>query len=313
MNRAVKKTTLAALSLVVLAGCFAEPIPVQEKTALPQAREGFKSKLVTRSPDRDPVEDPPANVFRTVTFDSPAGKLAAYLGTGGDDGEKHPAIIWITGGDCNSIGDVWSPVPPSNDQTASAFRQAGVIMFFPSLRGGNQNPGTKEGFLGEVNDVLAAADYLANDPRVDPKRIYLGGHSTGGTLVLLVAETSDRFRAVFSFGPASDVSGYPDEYLPFDTTNAREVQLRSPGRWLDGIHSPTFVFEGEDQGNIGSLKAMAGATKNPMVHFYPVPRANHFSVLAPANTALAKKVMADQGAQTSITFTDTELNQLMPQ
>ena len=28
--------------------------------------------------------------------------------------------------------------------------------------------------------------------------IYLGGHSTGGTLVLLVSECTDRFRAIFS-------------------------------------------------------------------------------------------------------------------
>ena len=85
--------------------------------------------------------------------------------------------------------------------------------------------------------------------------------------MLLVAECTDRFRAVFSFGPVSDVSGYPPQFLPFDTSNPKEVRLRSPGRWLSGIHSPTFVFEGEDQGNLSSLTAMQQATKNPMVHF----------------------------------------------
>ena len=311
MNNAVKKTILAALSLCVLSGCLGESTPVQEKTSLPQAREGFKSKLVTRSTDRDAVDEPPEAVFRLVRFDSPVGKLPGYLSNSADDGEKHPAIIWITGGDCNSIGDVWSPASPDNDQTASAFRKAGAIMFFPSLRGGNQNPGQKEGFLGEVNDVLASADYLAKDPRVDPKRIYLGGHSTGGTLVLLVAECSDRFRAVFSFGPVSDVSHYPDQFLPFDRSNSKEIALRSPGRWMDSIHSPVFVFEG-DGGNFSSLQAMQRACKNPMVHFYPIPRANHFDVLAPAHAALARKVMADNGSETNITFTDAELGGLMP-
>ena len=66
--------------------------------------------------------------------------------------------------------------------------------------------------------MLAAADYLARQDYVDPKRIYLGGHSTGGTLVMLVAESTDRFRAVFSFGPADDVRGYGPSYLPFDTS-----------------------------------------------------------------------------------------------
>jgi acetyl esterase/lipase len=117
-------------------------------------------------------------------------------------------------------------------------------MMFPSLRGGNDNPGTEEGFLGEVDDVLAAADFLGKQAFVDAKRIYLGGHSTGGTLVLLVAECSDRFRAVFSFGPADNVAGYGPEYLPFDSSNPREIELRSPGRWLASI-----------KGNIASLQA----------------------------------------------------------
>jgi dienelactone hydrolase len=82
-------------------------------------------------------------------------------------------------------------------------------MMFPSLRGGNQNPGQKEGFLGEVDDVLAAADFLVREDYVDPARIYLGGHSTGGTPVMLVAESTPRFRAVLSFGPVNDVRGYP--------------------------------------------------------------------------------------------------------
>ena len=57
----------------------------------------------------------------------------------------------------------------------------------------------------------------------------------GGTLVLLTATASDRFRAVFSFGPAEDVAGYGPEYLPFDRSNPRELQLRSPGRWLQSV------------------------------------------------------------------------------
>jgi dienelactone hydrolase len=308
----MKTLTLALIvSLVALAGCLAERTPVQEKVSLPEARAGFKTKLVPQSHERDPVPDPPEELFRKVAFDSPAGKLAAYVSQTPDDGTKRPAIIWITGGDCNSIGDVWSSAPRSNDQTASALREAGIVIMFPSLRGGNENPGTKEGFLGEVDDVLASADYLAREPSVDPKRIYLGGHSTGGTLVLLVAECTDRFRAVFSFGPASDVANYPPEFLPYDFSNPRENELRSPGPWLDKIQGPTFVFEGTDgQSNIGSLDAMARATKNPMVHFLPVRGTDHFSVLAPANELIARKVLADRGAQCNIAFTEAELKTL---
>src|SRR5207237_2146906 len=140
---------------------------------------------------------------------------------------------------------------------------------------------------GEVDDVLAAADYLAKQDYVDPARICLGGHSTGGTLVLLVAECSDRFRAVFSFGPVDDVRGYGPEYLPFDTANRRELELRSPGLWLHSIRAPVFVFEGTTQGNLVCLQAMARGSTNAQVHFLAVRGATHFSVLAPVTRLIA--------------------------
>jgi pimeloyl-ACP methyl ester carboxylesterase len=202
--------------------------------------------------------------------------------------------LWITGGDCNSIDEIWSPAPRENDQTAAAYRNAGIVMMFPSLRGGNNNPGEKESFLGEVDDVLAAADQLEQVPYVDSDRIYLGGHSTGGTLVLLVAECSDRFRAVFSFGPAADVSGYGDDFLLFNKANPQEVRLRSPAYWLDSIKSPVFVLEGTSPtSNIVSLRAMARISKNASVHFLEVPSVNHFSILAPANEVISKKILQD--------------------
>jgi dipeptidyl aminopeptidase/acylaminoacyl peptidase len=254
------------------------------------------------------VPDPPPEVFNKVTYESPAGRLAAYLSPDPMDGMKHPAIVWITGGDCNSIGDVWTDAPASNDQTAAAFRKAGVIMMFPSLRGGNDNPGTKEGFLGEVDDVLAAAAFLAKQDYVAADRIYLGGHSTGGTLVLLVGEDSDRFRAVFSFGPADNVAGYPAEFVPFDTSNPRELELRSPGLWLASIKAPVFVIEGTVDSNLESLQAMARASTNPQAHFLSVRGANHFSVLAPVCKLLADKIVHDDGASQGLSLTEQELN-----
>ncbi len=279
--------------------------------SLTEARRGFATRLVARPAENEPAPAPPAGVFDLVRFDAPVGKLAAYLTPDPDDGRRHPAIVWITGGDCNSIGDVWSPGRPENDQTAAAYRRAGIVMMFPSLRGGNDNPGRREGFLGEVDDVSAAVDFLAKRPYVDPARIYLGGHSTGGTLVMLAAMSTDRLRAVFSFGPVDDVSGYPDDYLPFDTTNPREIQLRSPIRWLGSVRSPLFVFEGTvEPANLGSLQQMAAASQNPRIQFREVRGATHFSILAPVNQLLAEKVLADDGPSTRITITPQELEAL---
>jgi dipeptidyl aminopeptidase/acylaminoacyl peptidase len=276
---------------------------------LAQARQGFQTRLLRQESAGQPIPEPPPRLFRLVRFDSPAGKLGAYLTPDPKDGKKHPAILWITGGDCNTIDDsVWKDAPPSNDQSASAFRKAGIVLMFPTLRGGNDNPGFREGFFGEVEDVLAAADYAAGQPYVDPQRIYLGGHSTGGTLVLLTAECSDRFRAVFSFGPADDVRGYPPQYIPFDANDRRELELRAPVLWLHAIRSPVFVFEGTVDGNLGALQRMQRVSTNPQVRFLPVTGGNHFNILAPTTRLIAQRILRDDGPACNIAFSNEELD-----
>ena len=104
-------------------------------------------QLVRKQKADEPVPDPPPRFFRVVKYDSPTGKLAAYVSPSPQDGKRHPAVIWLFGGFSNSIGETaWEQGPPENDQSASAFREAGIIMLYPSLRGGNKNSGFIEGF-----------------------------------------------------------------------------------------------------------------------------------------------------------------------
>jgi len=181
-------------------------------------------------------------------------------------------------------------------------------MMFPTLRGGNDNPGFREGLFGEVDDVLAAMDYLAKQPFVDARRIYLGGHSTGGTLALLTAASTDRLRGVFAFGPVAFITGHGAEYLPFDRSDSREAELRSPINFLSSMRRAVFVFEGVNNGNLAPLLAMKRASTNPQAHFYPVQKANHVTVVGPVAQIIAGKIARDEGAETNITFTEEELN-----
>lgn len=295
------RLTVLALLTLILAGCQ-KPL-AQRTQSLAEARKGF-TPHPTGQRSGEAVEPPPPNTVRYVTYNSPAGTMAAYLSQEPHDGKRHPGLVWITGGDCNTIGDVWN-AEPGNDQTAQVYRSIGIVTIYPSMRGGNQNPGVKEGFYGEVQDVIAAANALRALPTVDPQRIYLGGHSTGGTLALLTSEMTSDFRGVFAFGAVDDVSGYPPEFLPFDTSNPKDVELRSPGYWLSSVHSPTWVIEGED-GNIGSLRAMKAASKNSQIHFIEVPGASHFSVLGPVNELIAGKIIQDTGATCAISITPEE-------
>ncbi|MGE0326035.1 MAG: alpha/beta hydrolase family protein [Polyangiaceae bacterium] len=278
---------------------------------LAEARKGFVTKLEGPVEREDGPVAPPQAPFTVVKYTSKVGELEAYVTADPGDGKQHPAILWITGGDYGSIGDVWSERQRDNDQSAAQYRKAGLVMMFPSMRGGNENPGRPEGFFGEVDDVIAAADVLAKQPYVDPKRVYLGGHSTGGTLALLVAECTDRFRAVISFGPVEDPRGYGQpKWAPYSAENPSEWRLRAPSIWLHGVKSPTFVIEGAKGGNIESLEYMQKRTTNPALHFIPVANATHFSVLAPANEVVAKKLMADTGETPNISITSAELDAL---
>lgn len=278
-------------------------------SALADARRELATRIIKTGDLEPPVPAPPPGIFNLIRYKSPVGELAAYVTPDPGDGAKHPAIVWITGGDCNSIGEMWSEKPRSNDQSAAAYRKARIVTMFPSLRGGNDNPGRREGFYGEVDDVIAAAAHLVSLRYVDPDRIYLGGHSTGGTLVILVAETSARFRAVFAFGPVEDVRGYGGRFVYHDPSNPREAELRAPGLWLDSVRSPLFAIEATG-GNIDSLRAMQTSNRNPMIRFIEVPGKTHFSVLAPTNEVIASKILADTGATMGITFTDAEINAL---
>lgn len=264
---------------------------------LAEARRGFKTKLVKFNRTKTAVETPPKGLFSIIAYPTSIGKMAAYLGQIPNDGKLHPALIWISGGFGNDIGDVWTAADAENDQSAAVFRKAGLVMMYPAQRGGNRNPGYDETCYGEIDDILAAADFLAQQKGIDPRRIYLAGHSTGGTKVLLTAECTNKFRAVFSFGPVSDILDYGVEYLTYDTSDMRESRLRAPALWVASIKTPVFIFEGDaEPGNIVSLREMekiANGENNQYIHFYEIKNKTHFSELQPISKIVAKKIMED--------------------
>lgn len=279
--------------------------PKKNSQTLADARSKFTT-YVTYTSKSSIAPLPPATIFQSVKYDSAVGALAAYITPEPNDSIKHPAIIWITGGDSNTIDNVWSPSSPDNDQTASAYRNAGIVMMFPSLRGGNDNPGKHEAFYGEVDDILAAFNFLSKQSYVDPDRIYLGGHSTGGTLALLTAEFHNPFRAVFSFGPSAMINNYGKNIIPVDFSlfKDEETKLRSPVFWLESVQGHVYVIEGEDMpSNIESFKAMKRNTKNTAIKFVSVSSKDHFSVLSPINEKIATAILKDDVSNKSFDMT----------
>ena len=286
---------------------------IDASVSFAEAHDAFRTTLVREENDDYPIPAPPEGVFDLVSFPSKVGELAAYVSSDPGDGEKHPMIIWIVGGWGNGIDDFpWVYPERDDDQTGSAFWQSGILTMYPSFRGGNGNPGCYEALFGEVDDIVSAYEYAASLPYVDTDRIYLGGHSTGGTRALLASEYTDKFRAVFCFGAVDEIKYHNNSQFTFDTDNVDEHVMRSPIYWLDNVKSPTFLVEGRD-GNSENLERIQEVSENDNIHCYVIDGEDHFSVLAPATRLIAEKILEDTGDVPAITITQEELEAAMEQ
>jgi dienelactone hydrolase len=285
---AVKSATPATPPQITFAPATAFP-PQAEDYA--EARKKFKTKLIQEgpAPQRWQPLQPPPDVTE-LTFPSGELTLKAWVSRDPDNGKKKkPAVLFLHGGFAFDLQD-WQMIEP--------FLEAGYVVMIPMLRGENGQPGSFSMFYNEVDDVLAAADALAKLEYVDNKRMYVAGHSAGGTLALLAAMTSPRFRAAASF------SGSPDQFswssvnqrnlVPFDSgfgefaerdpAAQKEFQMRSPLAFAESFKCPVRMYYGNQEGLFRAstqLTAQPAKQKNLDVEAVEVP-GDHMSAVTPA-------------------------------
>ncbi len=300
MKKIISTLILTTLFSTALVSCGSD-------VSFKEAHDGYETQLTKEVQDGTTPTTPPEAVgFDLVNYQSEVGELAAYVSQNPGDGEKHPMVIWVTGGWSNSLNEPWLYEDWDDDQSGKLISENGILMMYPSFRGGNENPGNHESYYGEVNDIYSAYEYAASLDYVDPSRIYLVGHSTGGTRALLASEYGDSFRAVFALGAVDDIREHNQENFTFDMEDKKEVELRSPINWLGDIVTPTFVIEGSE-GNAANLEKMEKASKNENIHFNIVEGADHFSYIAPITQLIADEINADTGETCSIEITDEEI------
>ena len=299
---------LLQIFILMLTSCSPPSLP-SDSRSFTEAREVFETTLIRQNTNDYYIPDPPEGVFDLIYYKSTVGELAAYISCDPNDSREHPLIIWVAGGWSGAVSSLpWSYPEWENDQTGSAFRENGILVMYPSFRGANGNPGYHESMYGEIDDIAAAYEYAASLPYVDSGRIYLGGHSTGGTQSLLTAAYTDKFRAVFSFGPVDDIQYHRQTEFTFDIKDIEECKMRSPIVWLKDINTRTFIFEGK-KGNSTRLRSIErNSGDNPNIHCYIVKGADHFDILAPITQLLAEKIKNDTTYEDcSITITMEEI------
>ena len=201
-----------------------------------QARRRFHTKLRKKGPSPQPwspVQSPPG--VTEVEYRSGELRLKAWVNQLADEGRKYPAVLFLLGGFAFDLSD-WEQTKP--------YRDAGFVVLTPMLRAENGQPGFWSYLYDEVDDALAAAEYLSKQPYVDTSRLFIAGHSIGGTMTLLTAMTSKRFRAAASFDGACyrhDFVTQPDR-LPFDYSDPQEILLRSPMAFASSIKCPLRIY-----------------------------------------------------------------------
>ena len=252
-----------------------------------EARKGFQTRLMQRGPapqQADPIGRPP-NGAEEVQYTSGNLKLKAWVSSAkAGAGSKLPAVLFLHGGFAFGEDD-WEMAQP--------FRDAGFAVMVPMLRGENGQPGEFSCFYNEVDDALAAVEVLAKRQNVDGNRLYVAGHSAGGTLTLLAALSSKRFRAAASFSGSPDqvvFTRFQDELVVFDRNDPREFRLRSPVAYAGSFKCPTRLYYGTAE--IGfepssQRTAMLAKGKGLDVEAMSVPGDHQTSVPAAIRQAIA--------------------------
>lgn len=237
----------------------------------------FKTKLVRQGPSPQAAEalKVPSGT-REVTYRSGGLMLKAWLSELPRTGQ-HPAVVVCHGGFAFGQSD-WT-------DDALPFVKEGFIVLAPMVRGENGNPGFFEFFYGEAEDAVAAGRYLATLPRVDPRRIYITGHSAGGTLALLAAMLPSPYALAAPIGAVCDVRGWTGEkeMMVMDVRNPRELENRSAVFFAASLRTPVHLYVGEKDDNLAEnrrLQALATHFKRRCVmelvpgdHFTSKPEA----------------------------------------
>ncbi|WP_132518095.1 alpha/beta fold hydrolase [Rhizobium sp. BK376] len=219
--------------------------PIQLSGDYARERRRFRTHLLNKGPAPDKYEPlvAPTGADQIFYRSGYGGELelVAWVSEYQRTAKPKPAVLFLHGG--NAIGQGhWLLVKP--------YIEAGYVVMIPSMRGENGQKGNFSGFYDEVDDVLAASERLRHLPGVDPHRLFLAGHSVGGTLAMLTAMSTRRFRA------AAPMSGNPDSFaffarypqdIRFDDKNPREFQMRSPVCYAHSFKCPMRVSHGSEE------------------------------------------------------------------
>jgi carboxymethylenebutenolidase len=165
-----------------------------------------------------------------------------------------PAVLWNHGSE---------KLPGSQPALAKFYTAHSYVFFVPHRRGQGRSPGDYIQDLVaqappgerarrmvelqqvEVDDVLAALNYLRSLPYVDNARIVISGCSFGGIQTLLAGERALGVQALVPFAPGA-MSW--EQNVPLQDLLVRAVDLAK---------APVFLIQAENDYSLGPSRALS--------------------------------------------------------
>lgn len=143
----------------------------------------------------------------------------------------------------------------------------------------------RESQAGLANAKAALDFLLAKASKIDPKRIYIAGHSSAATLALLTAEHEPRIRACAAFAPVTDVESHLAQAIPSlekALPGTKDfLHFSSPKTHADKLKCPVLLFHAQDDGTVPIRHSTEFAANlkstNPDVTLITTAKGGHYN------------------------------------
>jgi predicted esterase/aryl-phospho-beta-D-glucosidase BglC (GH1 family) len=230
----------------------------------------IETAFTAAPPSADPTYLPTAyDQFGFFHLDSGVSNYVGYRPDTYRDDTPISLLVWMHGCGGQAEGDLWSIAPPA---TRAAQSYLAISL------------GGRDGACWQVNvdapKIFAAIADVSRHFNVDPRRIFLGGYSSGGDMAYrhgfenaglfagILAENSDPFRDTGStaadlLAAASwpitigQVAHLSDEEYPIATVRASFELLQAQGYPATLIERPGHHYDPDDE---------AGGTNYDLIH-----------------------------------------------
>lgn len=262
--------------------------------------------------NKDILEQIDAPVMRKEMVPTTDGKLMTtwvVLPPNFDETKKYPAILYCQGGPQQAVSQFWS-----YRWNLMLMASNGYIVIAPNRRGlpgfGTEwNAQISGDYPGQnMQDYLAAVDYMKQRPYVDGDHIGAVGASYGGFSVYMLAGIHEnRFAALIAHAGIFNMEAQYLEteemwfanwdmggaFWAKDNATAQRTFANSPHKFVDRWNTPILVTHGEldyrilsSQGEMAFNAAKLRGVPAEMVIF---PDENHW-ILKPQNAILWQRV-----------------------